>query len=183
MLGQPTFVARGQDYVTASATVTEQGTQATVNAITQASPVVVTTSVAHNFSSRDRVTLTGILGMIELNTGVRYYAKVLNTTSFELYADENFATPIDSTNYTAYASGGTAETQGGFRDSFQSGKFVQVEGLSELPRAGSNIQFAHLPNSYFKLVPVQGQLGTQTHSALLQVHRHKKVQKHHTRTR
>ena len=170
VLGQPTFVARGQDYVTASATVTEQGTQATVNAITQASPVVVTTSAAHNFSSGDRVTLTGILGMIELNTGVRYYAKVLNTTSFELYADENFATPIDSTNYTAYASGGTAETQGGFRDSFQSGKFVQVEGLSELPRAGSNIQFAHLPNSYFKLVSVQGQLGTQTpYSALLQV--------------
>ena len=170
VLGQPTFVARGQDYVTASATVTEQGTQATVNAITQASPAVVTTSAAHNFSSGDRVTLTGILGMIELNTGVRYYAKVLNTTSFELYADENFATPIDSTNYTAYASGGTAELQGGFRDSFQSGKFVQVEGLSELPRAGSNIQFAHLPNSYFKLVSVQAQLGTQTpYSALLQV--------------
>jgi len=141
-----------------------------VNAITQASPAVVTTSAAHNFSSGDRVTLTGILGMIELNTGVRYYAKVLNTTSFELYADENFATPIDSTNYTAYASGGTAELQGGFRDSFQSGKYVQVEGLSALPRAGSNIQFAHLPNSYFKLVSVQSQLGTQTpFSALLQV--------------
>ena len=170
VLGQPTFVARGQDYVTASATVTEQGTQATVNAITQASPAVVTTSAAHNFSSGARVTLTGILGMTELNTGVRYYAKVLDTTSFELYADENFATPIDSTGYTAYASGGTAETQGGFRDSFQSGKYVQVEGLSALPRAGSNIQFAHLPNKYFKLVSVQSQLGTQTpYSALLQV--------------
>ena len=108
--------------------------------------------------------------MVELNTGVRYYVKVLNTTSFELYADEDFVTPIDSTGYTAYASGGTAELQGGFRDSLQSGKYVQVEGLSSLPRAGSNIQFSHLPNQYFKLVSVQSQLGTQTpYSALLQV--------------
>ena len=30
--------------------------------------------------------------MVELNTGVRYYVKVLNTT-FEIYADEDFATP------------------------------------------------------------------------------------------
>ena len=170
VLGQPTFVARGTDYVTASAIVTAQGTQATVNAITQASPAVITTSAAHNFSTNDKVTFTGILGMIELNTGVRYYVKVLNTTSFEIYADEDFATPIDSTNYTAYASGGTAELQGGFRDSLQSGKYVQVEGLSSLPRAGSNIQFSHLPTQYFKLVSVQSQLGTQTpYSALLQV--------------
>ena len=170
VLGQPTFVARGSDYVTASAIVTAQGTQATVNAITQASPAVITTSAAHNFSTNDKVTFTGILGMVELNTGVRYYVKVLNTTSFEIYADEDFATPIDSTNYTAYASGGTAELQGGFRDSLQSGKYIQVEGLSSLPRAGSNIQFSHLPTQYFKLVSVQSQLGTQTpYSALLQV--------------
>ena len=45
---------------------------------------------------------------------------------------------IDSTNYTAYSSGGTAELFGGFRDSFQSGKFIQVENLSDLPRAGAH---------------------------------------------
>ena len=71
VLGQPTFVARGSDYVTASAIVTAQGTQATINAITQASPAVITTSAAHNFSTNDKVTFTGILGMVELNTGVR----------------------------------------------------------------------------------------------------------------
>ena len=83
VLGQPTFVARGSDYVTASAVITAQGTQATVSAITKASPAVITTSAAHNFSTNDKVTFTGILGMVELNTGVRYYVKVLNTTSLK----------------------------------------------------------------------------------------------------
>ena len=170
VLGQPTFVARGSDYVTASAAITEQGVQATVSAITKASPVVVTTSAAHNFNTHDKVKFDGILGMIELNTGVFYYVKVLTVDTFELYADYDLTTPIDSTNYTTYLSGGTAETFGGFRDEYQSGKYIAVENLTEIPRAGSNIEFGHLPGQYFKLVAVNQQLGTQTpFTALLQV--------------
>ena len=170
VLGQPTFVARGQDYVTASASITEQGVQATVSGITQASPAVITTSAAHGFNTGDKVKFDNILGMVELNTGVFYYVNVLTTDTFQIYADNEFTTPIDSTNYTAYASGGTAETFGGFRDDFQSGKYIAVENLTEIPRAGSNIEFGHLPGQYFKLVAVNQQLGTQTpFTALLQI--------------
>ena len=61
-------------------------------------------------------------------------------------------------------------TFGGFRDDYQSGKYIQVENLTELPRAGSNIEFGHLPGQFFKLVAVNQQLGTQTpYTALLQI--------------
>ena len=170
VLGQPTFVSRGLDYVTASASITETGTVANVSAITKASPAVITTDAAHNFNTGDKVKFDQILGMIELNTGVFYYAKVLTTDTFEIYADNEFTTPIDSTNYTTYLSAGTAETFGGFRDDYQSGKFIAVENLTEIPRAGSNIEFGHLPGQFFKLVAVNQQLGTQTpFTALLQI--------------
>ena len=170
VLGQPTFVARGSDYVTASAGITEQGVQATVTGITQATTAVITTSAAHNFNTNDKVKFDGILGMVELNTGVFYYVKVLTTDTFEIYADYELTTPIDSTGYTAYASAGTAETFGGFRDDYQTGKYIAVENLTSIPRAGSNIEFGHLPGQYFKLVAVNQQLGTQTpFTGLLQV--------------
>ena len=170
VLGPPTFVARGIDYKTAAVVITAQGTQATVTGITQASPAVVTTQAAHNYNTGDRVKLTGIVGMTELNTGVFYYVKTINTTTFYLFADNEYLVPIDSTNYTAYSSGGTTELFGGFRDSFQSGKYIQVENLSALPRAGANIEFSHRPGVYYKLVSINSQLGTQTpYSALLQV--------------
>ena len=170
VLGQPTFVARGSDYVTASASITEQGVQATVTGITQATTAVITTSAAHNFNTNDRVKFDGILGMVELNTGVYYYVNVLTTDTFGIYADVDLTTPIDSTNYTAYASAGTVETFGGFRDDYQSGKYIAVENLTSIPRAGSNIEFGHLPGQYFKLVAVNQQLGTQTpYTGLLQI--------------
>ena len=170
VLGQPTFVARGQDYVTASAQITEQGTIALISGITQASPAVVTTQSAHNFNTGEKVKFDLILGMTELNTGVFYYLKTLTTDTFEIYHDPEFTTPIDSTNYVPYASGGQAETFGGFRDDYQSGKYIAVENLTEVPRAGSNIEFGHLPGQYFKLVAINQQLGTQKpFTALLQV--------------
>ena len=96
------------DYKTASVGITAQGTQATVTGITQAKPAVVTTQAAHNYSTGDRVKFTGIVGMTELNTGVFYYVDVINTTTFKLFADAGLSVHIDSTNYTAYSSGGTA---------------------------------------------------------------------------
>ena len=110
-------------------------------------------------------------GMIEINTGVYYYVKVLTTDTFEIYKDYQLTQGLDTTNFTAYStSNGTATTFGGFRDEYQSGKYIQVENLSELPRAGSNVEFGHLPGQFFKLVAVNQQLGTQApYTGLLQI--------------
>jgi len=171
VLGQPTYTSRGFEYETASATITETGTQATVSDITQADPGVVTTDAPHGFNDGDKVTFTEIGGMIELNTGVYYYVKVLTTDTFEIYTNFGLTNGLDTTLFTEYSiSNGNVTAFGGFRDEYQSGKYIQVENLNDLPRAGSNIEFGHLPGTFFKLVAVNQQLGTQApYSALLQI--------------
>jgi len=75
-------------------------TEATTNitAITAANPAVVT-AAAHGLSNGDRVFIGGVAGMTELNN--REFTVANKTTdTFELSG-------IDSTNFTAYSSGGT----------------------------------------------------------------------------
>lgn len=71
----------------------------TITGITQANPAVVTTSGAHGLSDGDKVKISGVVGMTEVNS---YTFTVANSTSttFELLN-------TNSTGYTAYSSGGT----------------------------------------------------------------------------
>lgn len=71
----------------------------TITAITSADPAVVT-STAHGLSDGEEVYISGVVGMTELNGRIFYVANVTANT-FELENE-------DSTNYTTYASGGTA---------------------------------------------------------------------------
>ena len=77
----------------------------TITGITQANPAVVTSS-SHGYSNGDRVFITGVVGMVELNN--REFTVANKTTNtFELSG-------INSTSLTAYDSAGT------------SGKIVEV---------------------------------------------------------
>jgi len=62
---------------------------------------------------------------------------------------------------TAYNTASIAVSGDGFADRFQPGQFVRVKNLSERPQPGSNIEFAGLPNQYFKLVVVREFLGDE----------------------
>lgn len=75
-----------------------------ITGITQANPGVVT-SVAHGFTNGKWVDLAGILGMVELNglTGI-----VANVTANTFTLTDVYGSPINTTTYAAYASGGTA---------------------------------------------------------------------------
>ena len=73
---------------------------ATVAGITQANPAVVTTSLAHGFTTGDVVTLTGVGGMTEVNDR-SFVITVTGGLLFELN-DE------DSTGHTPFTVGGTA---------------------------------------------------------------------------
>lgn len=74
-------------------------TAVNISAITQANPGKITTSASHNLTTGDRVYLsTSIGGMTELRG--RY------VTATVVDADE-FTIGIDTTNFTAYTSGGT----------------------------------------------------------------------------
>lgn len=79
--------------------------------ITNSSPTVITTTVEHGLQNGDAIMMTGILGMesplgVGLN-GTNYSVKVLSTTNFELYKDSNLFDPLDTSDWSAYISGGT----------------------------------------------------------------------------
>lgn len=77
---------------------------ATITGVTQANPAVVT--AANTFVNGEQVTIAGVVGMTELNDNTYTISNVTSTT-FEL-------TGIDSTAYTAYSSGGSAQSDGIF---------------------------------------------------------------------
>lgn len=77
----------------------------TITDVTQASPAVVTTSTDHELVYGDEIFIDDVVGMTQLN-GRRFL--VLDTpsaTTLELMSTGR--SPIDSTGYTTYASGGT----------------------------------------------------------------------------
>ena len=75
-------------------------TAKTITNITRASEAVVSVA-AHGYSSNDYVLLESVVGMTEVND--RYHSvTVLTSGTFKLNGE-------DSTNYTAYSSGGTAK--------------------------------------------------------------------------
>lgn len=78
--------------------------QATITGITNANPGVVT-ATAHGFSNGDTVTLSGVVGMIQVNTQ-RYTVANKSTNAFSLY--DLFGNPVDTTSFGTYVSGGIA---------------------------------------------------------------------------
>lgn len=70
-----------------------------ITGITQANPAVVTTSITHALVSGNTVSITGVVGMVEVNNR-SFIVRNPTATTFEL-EDE------DSTSHTAYTSGGT----------------------------------------------------------------------------
>jgi hypothetical protein len=76
------------------------GVTASITAITQANPAVVTTSAPHTYSVGDPVYLTGVGGMSQI-TEQSYVITATTSSTFTLGA-------VDSTSYSAYTSGGTS---------------------------------------------------------------------------
>tara|TARA_R110000764_G_C11029370_1_gene385292 strand:- start:7348 stop:10386 length:3039 start_codon:yes stop_codon:yes gene_type:complete len=74
--------------------------------ITQANPAVVT-DTAHGLSTGDEIRLTGVVGMTEINNFI-YEITVLSVNTFSIAYAFNGAA-VNSTTFTAYTSGGTAE--------------------------------------------------------------------------
>ena len=94
---------------------------ATITGVTQANPAVVTTSAAHTFVNGESVDITGVIGMTELN-GNTYTVANVTATTFELLG-------IDSTAFTAYSSGGSAQSDGIY-------ELVTPYTEAQLPRLG-----------------------------------------------
>lgn len=77
----------------------------TITNITQANPAVVTIT-AHPYANGDQVYISGVSGMTEVNG---YHYLVANATANTFEITDLDGNNIDSTGFTAYSSGGTAE--------------------------------------------------------------------------
>ncbi len=86
-----------------------------ISAATQANPVRLTTTANHGFGDASlnhnttplQMTITGVVGMTELNSN-NYYCKVIDATTLDLYTDSSLSSSVDGTGFTAYTSGGAA---------------------------------------------------------------------------
>lgn len=76
----------------------------TISGVTKAAQAVVTANL-HGFSNGDDVYITGIVGMTELNGNI-YRVSDQTTNTFKI--KDIFGNYVDSTNFTAYSSGGSA---------------------------------------------------------------------------
>ena len=76
-----------------------------ITAATKASPGVLTSS-SHGFSNGDEIFISSVGGMTELN-GRNYRVAGVATNTFTL--TDLYGVAIDTTNFTAYTSGGTAD--------------------------------------------------------------------------
>ena len=76
----------------------------TISGATQANPVVIT-ATGHSYNNGDEISITGVVGMTELNNK-RYLVANKTTNTFEITDVDG--TNINGTGFTAYASGGVA---------------------------------------------------------------------------
>ena len=92
---------------------TPKGTITTyIENVTAASPGVITSTAENFLTSGQEVTITGAVGMTELNGGT-YYANVLTANTFSLYTDTTLTTPVDtqpSNSFTAYSFTSVTDT-------------------------------------------------------------------------
>lgn len=136
-----------------------------ITAATKDSPAEITTSVAHNFNDGDLLYVASVGGMTELE-GV-FYAKVSDVNKIELYADSTLVTPIDSSTYGTYTSGGTV--RGGqevikLNLSTSANDNRTATGLATSLYDGQNVAIRSLQN--FKFEDVENVAPTRPSTAL-----------------
>lgn len=87
-------------YMTVSASAS-----VSISAVTKANPAVVTTTAPHDFGEGACVAVAAVSGMTQLN-GNKYICRNVGASTFELWTI--YETPVDSSAYSTYTSGGTA---------------------------------------------------------------------------
>jgi len=83
----------------------DAGTSMAMTTASQANPCVITVVSTATLASTDKVLISGVAGMTELNSN-SYNITVLNATTFSIQSLDDDS-DINSTGYGAYTSGGT----------------------------------------------------------------------------
>jgi hypothetical protein len=81
----------------------------TITGISQFNPGVITFSADPGYATGQRINITGVVGMTQVN-GNNYSLTKLTATTYSMYTDATLGTTVDTTGFTAYSSGGTAKS-------------------------------------------------------------------------
>ena len=104
--------------------------QYTITNAEKRSPARLTFLEDHNIKAYDQLTISGIVGMTQLN-GMTVYAGVPDYTNrtIQLYVDPQLAVPVDSSLYGAYVSGGVVDGGNGMwtnKGFYEPGEVIQT---------------------------------------------------------
>ena len=139
-LNESQYTYRITDVTQAStAVVTVHGTlPLTITGINRASPAEVTVSGSHGLTDGDFVTITGVVGMTQINNG-SYYIKSTAANKFALYTDDTLIPELDSITWTTWSSGGIVESP----IKFYRGDRIAISGVGGMTALNSNRYYAN----------------------------------------
>ena len=158
--GETVNVTGGSSYnfkVSTTASDLDDAATKTITGATQANPVVITSN-AHGLNNGNKIVISGVVGMTELNTNT-YYVQNATTNTFSLSssADPAVTTNVDGTGFTAYGSAGTITPK--TPRTGQTGFLIEVDSTSNLLTSatavavGSNLQIAG-DSTYYRVTSV-----------------------------
>tara|TARA_R110000868_G_scaffold121883_3_gene323340 strand:- start:8563 stop:11589 length:3027 start_codon:yes stop_codon:yes gene_type:complete len=134
-------------------------TTVTITGITQASSAVITAN--NSLQIGQRVKITGVVGMTELNNNI-YNITAVNSTTITIN--------VDSTGFTAYISGGTATTPSIFSPNhcLNNGDYIVISGAIGVTGLNGNIYSVDSPSiDDFYLSPLPTISGTYLGGGLI----------------
>ena len=102
-------------------------------------------------------------------SGMTYFASPICTITDPNHVNTASVTPrigngaLGNPSFSNRGTGNTTATASysgdGYADLYQTGTYINVSGLYSIPKAGSNVTFGSIPNSWYKLVQVTNVLG------------------------
>ena len=119
----------------------------TITGISKAEPAAVTVSGSHGLVDGDFITITGVVGMTQINNG-SYYIKSTGASTFTLHPDDTLIPKLDSTSFTSWSSGGTVTSP----IKFYAGDRVKITSVGGMTQLNSNKYYAKpLTSNTFEL--------------------------------
>ena len=103
----------------------------TITGATRANPTVIT-ATGHGLNDGDRITISSVGGMVELNS--TFVVNNKTTDTFEIKHSSNDGSSIDGSNFTPYTSGGTVTHYNSSGNQYAYRIFYDAQGKSEYKR-------------------------------------------------
>jgi len=123
-----------------------------VTSITQESPPIVTTSIAHTFANGDNITFSGLDGtaLDDDTSPTRYFVANTTSTTFKVYTNAGLTTPFDNSANTTASTGivsGSRSYQSGNRTIY----LTNVKGIFNVSDVDTDKEFINTTGATAKI--------------------------------